>query len=112
MLQGGDDAVTQFAPELLESSQARKRRMGVLRAVKDAEDKRTGARKKAMNVARGGSSTNREKRRKKDFLMVRKSGEVQEKLKRSLKDQQRSLRAHLKKLKMPTSHKAKRRRPG
>ena len=46
--------------------------------------------------SRGGGTTNKEKIRKKNFLMLRKSRDVQEKVKRSLKAQAGSLRKHRK----------------
>jgi len=44
----------------------------------------------------GGGTTNKEKARKKNFLMLRKSFAVQGKLRRSLRDQSRALSKKIK----------------
>ena len=86
-----EDAVVEVDVEDLEGSAARKRR----RAMERLEEAKAEQLQWQMK-RRGGGTTNKEKVRKKNFLMLRKSRGVQEKVKRSLKDQARTLRKHRK----------------
>ncbi len=59
----------------------------------------------------GGGATNKDKARKKNFLMLRKSSTVQGKLKRSLREQSKVLRGKIKgDKKMDKRQKQRRRR--
>jgi hypothetical protein len=58
----------------------------------------------------GGGTTNKEKERRKNFLMVRKSSVVQGKLKSSLKDQNRALKKRIRGDKVMDRRSKKRRR--
>lgn len=45
---------------------------------------------------KGGGSTNKEKKRKKNFLMIKESRSVRDKVRKSLKAQQRDLKQRVK----------------
>lgn len=57
---------------------------------------------------RGGGTTNTEKNRKKQFLMLAKSQGVQGKLKKSLNHQQKNLKKHLENLNKQVRQKRRR----
>jgi len=51
------------------------------------------------NISHPHSTTNKEKSKKKNFVMVRRKREIQGKVKRSLRDQQKVLRRHVEHIK-------------
>lgn len=99
-------AVVGFNPDEIESSGILKRRAQSERAL---EVERTKTNKWTPGQRRGGS-TNEEKLRTKNFMMLRKSRAVQVKTKKSLKHQQKNVRKHLHRMSNLISHDKRKRR--
>lgn len=99
-------AVVGFDPNEIESSGILKRRVQAERAL---EVERSKTNKWTPEKRRGGS-TNEEKLRGKNFMMLRKSRAVQVKTKKSLKHQQKNVRKHLHRMANLISHDKRKRR--
>ncbi len=99
-------AVVGFNPDEIESAGILKRRVQAERAL---EVERTKTNKWTPGQRRGGS-TNEEKLRTKNFMMLRKSRAVQVKTKKSLKHQQKNVRKHLHRMANLISHDKRKRR--
>lgn len=97
-------------PTWLEGDDTRKKRQAAQRLLEALDAKAAGTGAKFMGRKPGGGLTNKEKRRFKNFGMLRKSFDVQAKVRRTLASTQKALRARRTGLKVTDTRKKQRRR--
>lgn len=100
-------AVVGFNPDDIESGRTLKKRQQAERAL---EVRATTGSKRDWQPNRAGGSTNAEKARSKNYMMLRKSRDVQMKMKSSLVEQKRTIRKHMTAISKQTKHERRKRR--
>ena len=102
--------VAAMDPSWLEGDDTRKKRQAAQRLLEALDEKAAGAGAKFFGRKPGGGMTNKEKRRFKNFGMLRKSTDVMSKVRRTLASSQKALRARRSGLKTMDTRKKQRRR--
>ncbi|KAK9447381.1 SDA1-domain-containing protein [Limtongia smithiae] len=85
-------------------SQRAEREERMEKVMEGRQDREFGSKRSRKKDAKEHSTTNREKARKKNFIMMIHKKDVQGKNKRSLRDKQKILQAHIEKQKKTTKH--------